>query len=185
MALAWRCPECGKNPGNDGIDEVITLPADSADAPAQGRDLPGPGGRVRGRGHDHGRYKIVDVGKAPGSTGMEEEMEELYVNALATHDGPEPCVDDLRGRGEASVGVRAGRAMEPRSQRVRGAHTVQHVEGHTGGSVTASCRWTPRGQRTRACTEPSGARSGRSRVSPVRLIAGWAARGTSVTVSLG
>jgi len=24
---------------------------------------------------------------------MEEEMEELYVEGLATRDGPEPCVD--------------------------------------------------------------------------------------------
>ena len=32
---------------------------------------------------------------------MEEEMEELYVEGVATHDGPEPCVDDPRGRGEA------------------------------------------------------------------------------------
>ena len=32
---------------------------------------------------------------------MEEEMKELYVEGLATHGGPEPCVDDPRGRGEA------------------------------------------------------------------------------------
>jgi len=25
---------------------------------------------------------------------MEEEMEELYAEGLATHGGPEPCVDD-------------------------------------------------------------------------------------------
>jgi hypothetical protein len=47
-------------------------------------------------------------------------MEELYVEGLATHDGPEPCVDVPRGRGEALVGVRAGRAIEPREMRVPG-----------------------------------------------------------------
>ncbi len=47
---------------------------------------------------------------------MEEEMEELYVEGLATHGGPESCVDDLRGRGEALTGARAGRAIEPRNQ---------------------------------------------------------------------
>jgi len=26
---------------------------------------------------------------------MEEEMEELYVEGVATHGGPESCVDDL------------------------------------------------------------------------------------------
>lgn len=42
-------------------------------------------------------------------------MEELYTEGLATHGGPESCVDDLRGRGEALTGVRAGRAIEPRN----------------------------------------------------------------------
>src|SRR6266536_4998207 len=46
---------------------------------------------------------------------MEEEMEELYVEGLATHGGPESCVDDPRGRGEALAGARAGRAIEPRN----------------------------------------------------------------------
>jgi RNA-directed DNA polymerase len=40
---------------------------------------------------------------------MEEEMEELYVEGVATHGGPESCVDDPRGRGEALTGyVQAG-----------------------------------------------------------------------------
>ena len=43
-------------------------------------------------------------------------MEELYVEGVATHGGPEPCVDVPRGRGEALVGVRAGRAIEPRNE---------------------------------------------------------------------
>jgi hypothetical protein len=30
---------------------------------------------------------------------MEEGMEELYVEGLATHGEPESCVDDPRGRG--------------------------------------------------------------------------------------
>src|SRR6266567_7822635 len=40
---------------------------------------------------------------------MEEEMEELCVEGLATHGDPESCVDDPRGRGEALTGARAGR----------------------------------------------------------------------------
>jgi hypothetical protein len=42
-------------------------------------------------------------------------MEELYVEGLATHGGPESCVDVPRGRGEALAGARAGRAIEPRN----------------------------------------------------------------------
>jgi hypothetical protein len=47
---------------------------------------------------------------------MEEEMEELCAEGLATHGDPESCVDDPRGRGEALTGARAGRAIEPRNQ---------------------------------------------------------------------
>jgi len=93
-------------------------------------------------------------------------MEELHTEGLATRGDPESCVDDPRGRGEALTGARAGRAIEPRNQRVRGADAVQEVEGHTGGSAIASCRRTPRGQRTRACTEPPCARTGRARARP-------------------
>ena len=45
-------------------------------------------------------------------------MEELYVEGLATHDGPESCVDVPRGRGEALTGARAGQAIEPRNKRI-------------------------------------------------------------------
>jgi RNA-directed DNA polymerase len=44
-------------------------------------------------------------------------MKELYAEGPATHGGPESCVDDPRGRGEALTGARAGRAIEPRNQR--------------------------------------------------------------------
>ena len=44
-------------------------------------------------------------------------MEELYVEGVATHGGPESCVDGPRGRGEALTGVRAGRVIEPRKYR--------------------------------------------------------------------
>ena len=47
---------------------------------------------------------------------MEEEMEELYVEGLATRGGPESCVVAREGGGEALTGVRAGRAIEPRNE---------------------------------------------------------------------
>ena len=46
---------------------------------------------------------------------MEKEMRELYIEGVAIHDGPEPCVAAREGGGEASVGVRVGWAMEPRN----------------------------------------------------------------------
>jgi hypothetical protein len=59
---------------------------------------------------------------------MEKEMKELYVEGVATHDGPESCVVVCKGGGEALTGVRAGGAIEPRNLLLRGADAV-----HTGG----------------------------------------------------
>ena len=43
---------------------------------------------------------------------MKKEMRELYVEEVATHDGPESCVRVRKGDGEALTGVRAGRAID-------------------------------------------------------------------------
>ena len=51
-------------------------------------------------------------------------MEELYVEGLASHGGPESCAGVREGAGEALTGVRAGRAIEPRNAGVRGADAV-------------------------------------------------------------
>jgi len=105
-------------------------------------------------------------------------MEELYVEGLATHGGPESCVDDPRGRGEALAGARAGRAIEPRNHNNRGADAVQEVEGNIAGGAIAS-RWrAPRGRRTMARAEPPCARTGRAHVRPFCLVSGRAAQGT-------
>jgi hypothetical protein len=51
-------------------------------------------------------------------------MGELYVEGLASHDGPESCAGIGEGAGEALTGVRAGGAIEPRNVDVRGADAV-------------------------------------------------------------
>ena len=93
-------------------------------------------------------------------------MEELYVEGVATHGGPESCVVVCEGGGEALTGARAGRAIEPRNVYFGVPTLSTEAEGHTASSAIASCWWAPRGQRTRACTEPSCARTGRSRAHP-------------------
>jgi hypothetical protein len=56
---------------------------------------------------------------------MEEEMEVLYVEGVATRDGPEPCVGVREGVGEASVGAHVGRAIEPRKNLGSGCRRFQ------------------------------------------------------------
>ena len=51
-------------------------------------------------------------------------MRELYIEGVATHDGPESCGGAREDAVEALTGVRAGRAIEPRNHPVRGADAV-------------------------------------------------------------
>jgi len=55
---------------------------------------------------------------------MEEEMRELYIEGVATHDGPESCVGVREDGGEALTGACVGWAIEPRNHLVRGADVV-------------------------------------------------------------
>jgi hypothetical protein len=43
-------------------------------------------------------------------------MEELYIEGVAIHGGPESCVGVREGAGEALTGVRVGWAIEPRNE---------------------------------------------------------------------
>jgi hypothetical protein len=52
-------------------------------------------------------------------------MRELYVEGVAIHDGPEPCVGVREGASEASVGVHVGRAIEPRKNLDSGCRRFQ------------------------------------------------------------
>ena len=105
-------------------------------------------------------------------------MEELYAEGVAIHGDPESCVGDPRGRSEALTGVRAGWAIEPRNQRVRGADAVL---------------WCGRQHRRRryreSSSDPAGsenlcmraispdARTGRSHGHPFVLMGGRVVRG--------
>jgi hypothetical protein len=55
---------------------------------------------------------------------MEKRMKEPDIEGVATHGGPESCVDAREDVGEALTGVRAGWAIEPRNQGFRGADAV-------------------------------------------------------------
>jgi hypothetical protein len=93
-------------------------------------------------------------------------MEELCAEGLATHGGPESCVDDPRGRGEALTGVRAGRAIEPRNQRSgvptpckrRKATLLAALSRAAGGPRAVGEPWHARNLHAREPGEPVPAR---------------------------
>jgi hypothetical protein len=51
-------------------------------------------------------------------------MKESHVEGIAAHDGPGSCVVAREGRGEALIGVRAGRVFSRESNFLRGADAV-------------------------------------------------------------
>jgi hypothetical protein len=111
-------------------------------------------------------------------------MEELYVEGLATHGGPEPCVDVPRGRGEALVGARAGRAIEPRNQGF-GVPTLSKRRKATSPTALSRAVGGPR-----AVKEPGHVRNLHAREPgepmPARPPDQWAGRsGNAEAVSLG
>ncbi len=81
-------------------------------------------------------------------------MRELYIEGLATHGGPESCVGVREGDGEALTGVRAGWAIEPRNQGVRGADAVKQA-----GRQHRWRRYTRAVSGPRAVEEPVHARN--------------------------
>src|SRR5258708_2005115 len=98
---------------------------------------------------------------------MEEEMEELCIEVLPNHDDRERWVGLREGAGEASVAARAGRAIEPRNHRVRGADAVYEAGRQHRRRRYARAAGGPRAvMGTRACTEPPCARTGRARARP-------------------
>jgi hypothetical protein len=109
---------------------------------------------------------------------MEEEMEELYAEGLATHGDPESCVDDPRGRGEALTGARAGRAIEPRNLNDRGADAVQEAEGNIAGGARREPPGDPARSENQGMSGTSMRENRESPCPPVRLISGRAAQGT-------
>jgi len=111
-------------------------------------------------------------------------MEELYVEGLATRDGPEPCVDVCEGVAKRWTGARAGRAIEPRNDRFgvptlykrRKATSSVALARGIGGPRAVGEPWHVRNLHAREPGEPV----------PARPIDQWAGRpGNAKAVSLG
>ncbi len=105
-------------------------------------------------------------------------MRELYVEGVATHGGPELCVGVPRGRSEALVGVRAGRAIEPRNVIIRGAHALTKAEGNIAGGVIREPLADPARSENHGMYGNSMRENREIPCPPVGLITGRAAQGT-------
>ena len=104
-------------------------------------------------------------------------MEALYIEGLATHDGPESCVGVREGDGEALTGVHVGRAIEPRNNHNRGADAVHGAEGHIGGSASRELPPNPARSKNLSMRGISMHENREVPRSPVRSITGRAAQG--------
>jgi RNA-directed DNA polymerase len=68
-------------------------------------------------------------------------MRTLYIEGVATHDGPESCVDVREGRDEALTGVRAGQLLSREINEFGVPTSLSRTEGHTpGGAMRESLR---------------------------------------------
>ena len=105
-------------------------------------------------------------------------MEELCVEGLATHGDPESCVDDPRGRGEALTGARAGRAIEPRNDLIRGADVLSNTEGNIARGAMREPLADPAWSENHGMCGNSVRENREVPCSPVRLISWRAAQGT-------
>ena len=128
--------------------------------PSRRAYIPKPDGRLRPLGVASLEDKILQravvevlnaiYGKRR-TTGMRKGMKESYIEELATHDGPEPCVGDPRGRSEALDRGARRPAIEPRNGSIGVPTRSKTSEGNIAGGAFASRQRTPRGLRTRAC----------------------------------
>ncbi len=105
-------------------------------------------------------------------------MKELYIEGVATHGDPELCVGDPRGRSEALAGARAGRAIEPRNDLIRGAHVVSSAEGNIARGVMREPLADPAWSENHGMHGNSMRENREIPFSPVWLIAGRAVQGT-------
>jgi RNA-directed DNA polymerase len=108
---------------------------------------------------------------------MEREMRELYIEGVAIHGGPESCAVVREGGGEALTGVRAGWAIEPRNQGVRGADAVKDVGRQHRQPRYRELLAGPARSKNLCMYGISMCENREIPCSPVPPITGWAAQG--------
>jgi hypothetical protein len=91
-----------------------------------------------------------------------------YSEGLATHTGPESCVQSREGLGEALTGVRIGQPLSGENA-VWGADVLEDAEGNTGWRGIASATSAPRRLRPWHVRTPPVREPGGLRIRPLSL----------------
>jgi hypothetical protein len=154
--------------GPVGLVALRGRPAGGGRKPPRGAPVKSRGAERRGKG---GKRR---------TTGMKKEMQILYIEVLATHDGPEPCVGCSQGWRRSVGRGRAGRLLSRESPSSGCRRLRLERKATPPATLSSSRRGTPRGQRTQACTKFFMRRTGRSCGRPWTLMmprpgwfAGW------------
>ncbi len=100
-------------------------------------------------------------------------MQVHYSEGLATHTGPESCVQSREGLSEALTGVRIGQPLSGEKP-IGGADALEVAEGNTGWRGIA-----------RATSAPRRLRPWHVRTPPVREPGGLRIRPLSLAVRIG
>jgi RNA-directed DNA polymerase len=108
-------------------------------------------------------------------------MKESYGEGVATHTGPESCVEGRKVLDEALTGVRAGWVSSRVIAKLQGADAFGLAEGNTARGDSASPERTLRGPRPHARSETPRTRIGRSHGCLAAKGAGQAASGSPRT----
>jgi len=103
-------------------------------------------------------------------------MQELYVEGLATHDGPYHASAPVRVQAKRWQGGSAGRAMEPRKVLGRGADAVAMAEGNTAGGAMREPHGGPAGSKNHGMHGISMRENRESPSAPQNLISPGAAQ---------
>jgi hypothetical protein len=99
------------------------------------------------------RVTVRDGMKAPIKIGRKQSMKVTHMKGIATHHGPESCLDIQQWYGEALTGESAGTVMSSEITQIRRRTLYTEGERHINQTAMARCGWLRRSQSTVACVE--------------------------------
>jgi len=106
--------------------------------------------------------RIGDSQKAPIKIGAEQRMKESYCEGVASHTGPESCLDLPRGGGEALTGEDTGGLLSSEITIIRRPSWLTGAKATRGTAISERCP-APAESKNLACAYVPQAGIGRPR----------------------